>query len=292
MTGCKAMAVVKTFLLFIGLFLGTGIGLLLVLTITGRISRAYAVLSPAESVTINGQSVYIQTLAEQYLPEMYLTKSNYSPPLLWTFYEAVDEQTTIDLTYYFVWENEINPDPILNKAYWLFRAAYYGYPVRDIEFFEIKVNPINGLVQEILFETSPADDYYIVVSQHLRARYTLQADGGYLEVRSNKNDVEISQQAGIFPIFDGTHVQSLVQTWNHLSRLITPDDQNTTKLTPALKPLTDQDYRSYKFTRKSQGDHQTHENRLSMVVTTVASTLLLVIPAGIYLFTHRKVGRR
>jgi hypothetical protein len=238
-------------------------------------------------VVINNQSITIQTLAEQYLPEMHLRKTTPSPPLLWVFYEAVNTQNTIDLTYYHVWENEINPNPTLDKAYWLFRAAYYGYPVRDIEFFEIKVDPKTGKVTEFLFETSPTDDYFVTISEHIRARYILQTDGSYTEIRSTKNNVDLSRQMGILPIFNDHQVQCLAQTWNHLSRLLTPHDEDINKLNTTLKQLTDQEYRAYKFTRKSQGDHQTRENPLSIVLITIATICLVIIPAVIFRILHR-----
>jgi hypothetical protein len=281
------MGLLKILLTAFGIFLGIGIVLLFSVAVTGRVSRAYPVLSPDTSVLINNQSTTIQTLAEEYLPEIYLRETTPSPPLLWVFFEAVDAQKTIDLTYYYVWENEINPNPTIDKAYWLFRAAYYGYPVRDIEFFEIKVDPNTGNVVEFLFETSPEDDYFVTISEHLRARYLSQSDGSYLEIRSSKNNVELSRQNSILPMFSTHHVQSLVQTWNHLSRLITPDDQSLQKVESTLRQLNNQDYRSYKFTRKSQGDHQTQENRLSVIIAAVATTILVIIPAGLYRLIRR-----
>jgi hypothetical protein len=283
------MGFLRILLTAIGVFLGIGMVLLISVALTGRTSRAYPVLSPDASVVINNQPITLQSLVEQYLPEMHLQKTTPSPPLLWVFYEAVDTQKTIDLTYYYVWENEINPNPTLDKAYWLFRAAYYGYPVRDIEFFEVKVDPSSGKVTELLFETSPADDYFVTISEHIRARYISQTDGSYLEIRSNKNNVEISRQADVLPLFNNYHVQSLAQTWNHLTRLLTITDQGTDKLNETLKPLSNQEYRAYKFTRKSQGDHQTRENPLGIVIGVIAVTFLVIIPAGIYRLLHRAI---
>jgi hypothetical protein len=283
------MGLLRILLTSVGVFLGIGIVLLISVALTGRTSRAYSVLSSEASVVINNQPITIQTLAEQYLPDMYLRETNPSPPLQWVFFEAVDSKKTIDLTYYFVWENEINPNPTLDKAYWLFRAAYYGYPVRDIEFFEVKVDPNTGRVAEFLFETSPTDDYFVTISEHIRARYLSQSDGSFMEIRSTKNNVELSRRSGIQPMFKDLHIQSLVQTWNHLSRLLTPNDENTTKLNTTIKQLTNQEYRAYKFTRKSQGDHQTSENPLSIVLGVVATTCLVLIPAVIYRLLHRSV---
>jgi hypothetical protein len=273
----------------LGVFISIGILLLVSVAITGRVKRAYSVLPPEASTVIGNRPTTIQTLAEQYIPEMYIREMTPSPPLLWVFYEAVDSQKTIDLTYYYVWEDEINPVPLFNKAYWLFRAAYYGYPVRDIEFLEIKINPDTGKVIEILFETSPNDNYFITISEHIRARYLSQADDTYLEIRSNRNNIEISRQTGIKPLFNGLHVQSLVQTWNHLSRLLTNKDEDVNKINITIRQLSDQEYRAYKFTRKSQGDHQTNENPLSVALGVIATTCLVIIPAGVFYLLRRSV---
>ena len=281
------MGFLKILLTSLGVFLGIGMVLLAGVAITGRISRAYPVISPEASLVIGNQPMTVQTLAEQYLPEMYLRKTTSSPPLLWVYFEAVDTQKTIDLTYYFVWENEVNPNPMLDKAYWLFRAAYYGYPVRDIEFFEVKIDPDTANPVEFLFETSPSDDYFVTISEHIRARYLLQNDGSYLEIRSNKNNVELSRQTGALPLFNSQHIQGLVQTWNHLSRLLTPKDQDLEKLNATLKPLTSQEYKTYKFARKSQGDHQTSEDPLSITLGVVATTCLVIIPAGVFRLLRR-----
>jgi hypothetical protein len=282
------MGLLKILLTAFGIFIAIGILLLISVAVTGRVSRAYPVLSPEDPIVIASHPTTTQGLAEEYLPEFYLRNTNPSPPLLWVFYEAVEAPSTIDLTYYYVWENEINPNPTLDKAYWLFRAAYYGYPVRDIEFFEVKVDRTSGEVAEFLFETSPADDYFVTISEHLRARYILQPDGSYLESRATKSGVELSQQNGIQPVTREHHLQALVQTWNHLTRLLSPEDQDLKKIDLTLRQLTNQEYRSYKFTRKSQGDYQTHENRLSVALAAVATALLVGVPAGAIRLIRRK----
>jgi hypothetical protein len=281
------MGFLRILLTSLGVFLGIGIILLVAVALTGRVSRAYSVLSPEASVVVDNQPIMIHTLAEQYLPEMYLRETTPSPPLLWVFYEAVDTQRTIDLTYYYVWENEINPIPTLHKAYWLFRAAYYGYPVRDIEFFEVKIERNTGNAIEFLFETSPADDYFVTISEHIRARYLLQTDGSYLEIRYNRNNVELSRQTVAQPLFNNHHVLSIVQTWNHLSRFLSEKDEDISKLNITLKQLSNQEYRAYKFPRKSQGDHQTSENPLSFILGSVAIACLVIIPAGVFRLLHR-----
>ncbi len=281
------MVILRIVFTYIGIFLAIGIGLLLALALTGRVTRAYTVLPPESSVVVADQSISIQNLAEKYQPQMYIGENNPTPPLLWTFYEVVNAGKTIDLTYYNVWENEINPNPTLDRAYWLFRAAYYGYPVRDIEFIEVRIDQASGKISELLFETSPADNYFVTISEHIRARYLLQPDGSFTEIRAARNNKELSRQDGITPMFIGTHIQALAQTWNHLTRLMSPSDQSTLQLSSTLKPLSHQEYRAYKFTRKSQGDHQTIENKLTLLMTSVATAVLIYVPAGVYLLFRR-----
>lgn len=262
----------------IGIFFLIGVVLLVAAALTGQTRRAYQVISPDEFVVIQDQKISVQSLAESYQPLMHLRNSTPSPPLLWVYYEAVAAEKTIDLVYYYVWENEVNPEPGIDKAYWLFRAAYFGYPVRDIEFLQVKVDRQTGEVAELFFETSPGDNFFVTFSLHIRARYLRQPDGSYLEIRADRSDAELSRQAGVEVLFNDQRALVLAQTWNHLTRLLFSDDQDVSPVDAPLKYLTEPEYRAYKFCRKSQGDYQTQESPYSIPIAAAAVMCFTVIP--------------
>jgi hypothetical protein len=258
---------------------------------TGHDARAYTVLPPDAEVEIAGKSIGISELASQYQPTMNLRQTNPSPPLLWTWYEAIRTDSGIDLVYYQVWEDEINPDPFLHWLYHIFRAAYYGSPVRDIEYFQISISAADGDVQKIMFETSPKDDYFVTFSKHLVACYQRRPDGLFdASLRDRSSGLEVSKLSGVAPIFENHRIQVLAQTWNHLTRLVTPADTNLTQLPTQLKFLTDEEYAAYKFVRKSQGDHRTGENPWTARIALLA--FLTLLPGLIYFLfrpKHREV---
>jgi hypothetical protein len=249
---------------------------------TGRDARAYPVLQPDTEVEIAGKIMRISDVALAYQPDMNIRRTNPSPPLLWTWYEAIKTNSGVDLVYYQDWEDEINPDPIFHWLYRVFRSAYYGSPVRDIEYFQISISSSNGEVQNILFETSPGDDYFVTYSKHLVARYQKIVGGTYDVIINDKSGNEISKTSGIEPIFQGSHIKVLAQTWNHLTRLLTISDTDLIQLPTDVKFLTDDEYSSYKFVRKSQGDHRTLENPWTQRVGILG--YLIIIPGMIYLY--------
>jgi hypothetical protein len=249
--------------------------------LSGHDARAYTVMLPEAEVEIAGKSIFISELASLYQPVMNLRQTNPSPSLLWTWYEAVRTDSGIDLVYYQVWEDEINPDPFLHWLYHIFRAAYYGSPVRDIEYFQISVSAADGDVQKMMFETSPKDDYFVTFSKHLVACYQQRPDGLFdASLRERSSGLEVSNPSGVAPLFEDHHIQILAQTWNHLTRLVTPADTNLMQLPSQMKFLTGEDYAAYKFVRKSQGDYRTRENPWTRRIALLA--FLTFLPGRIY----------
>jgi hypothetical protein len=263
------MVVVFWFLLLV-LLLGAAF-------ISGRISRTYPVLASGSPVQIHGISRPVSEWAGVFVPKMLLRKENPSPPLLWIFYEVVDNQKEdVTFVYYFVWEDEIHPNPVYHWTYRLFRAAYYGSPVRDIEFLQIKVNRASGDVVEALFETSPGTDYFVTLSKHIVARVAQVEKGQYNLRLSERNGKIIEEKPDVMVCFQETHLLVEAATWNHLTRLAHCDDlEQLADFNVPLKELTDQDYRDFKFARKSQGDFKTQENSASLLLGGSAFVLLM-----------------
>jgi hypothetical protein len=249
---------------------------------SGHDARAYSVMLPEAEVEIAGKSISISELASLYQPIMNLRQTNPSPPLLWTWYEAVKTDAGIDLVYYQVWEDEVNPDPFLHWLYHIFRAAYYGSPVRDIEYFQISVSAVDGDIQKMMFETSPKDDYFVIFSKHLVARYQRRPDGFFdASLRDRSSGREVNKLTGVASIFENQHIQVLAQTWNHLTRLATPADTNLSQLPTQLRFLTGEEYAAYKFVRKSQGDHRTRENPWTSRIARLS--VITLLPGRIYI---------
>jgi hypothetical protein len=265
--------------------------------ITGHEKRAYSVLSPDDTVTINQKSLTISELAGDYVPVVRMKSSDYSLPLLGLKYNVVKNADNLDIIYYFVWQDEIHPNPFINKMYKIFRAAYYGYPVRDIEYFQITINPISGNIEKLRFETSPGTDYYVNYSEHLIALYTLEKDNLYSKKLLNKATEKVVSSEEQVPVsFDGRHIQVGVATWNHLSCLISPTDSSfDKKLDADLGFLTDKEYQNGKYARKSQGDHVTNENIIGKLFGGLFSLLFFILSGTfIYklLFDKKKKGEK
>lgn len=247
--------------------------------VTGYDQRTYAVLLPDETVQIAGIRRSVKQLAAKYQPAMFLRSTTPSPPLLWVWFEAVPTQENLDFVYYFAWQNEIHPNLFIHALYSIYRAAYYGYPLYDIEYFQVSVSRATGEVVGLMFETNTKDNYFAPVNQHFIARYQRDANGLFKEELLSMDENPIQVSAGVPILFDGNHVLAGVQTWNHLSRLLGSQDQEfDVKLQAALKPLNNQDYARYKFVRKSQGDHRTDENRWKFPSALIVNLALIGYP--------------
>jgi hypothetical protein len=270
---------------FVAIFVLLGVGILFACAITGYDKRSYHVLQPDQAVKVGDLTQTVEELATDYRPKAFLRRTTPSPPLLWIWYEAVPTPNGIDLIYYLVWENEIHPDPILHKLYILFRAAYYGYPLYDIEYFQIGVSRTDGTVSRLRFETSPGDNYFSTLSEHVVVLLQRRDDGTYDEIRTTQRGRELSRSSGITAQFDGRRVLIAVQTWNHLTRLLTPEDKER-DFSPLpevpLKYLSEAEYARFKFVRKSQGDHRTEESKWTLPVAILASLFFLALPAKLF----------
>jgi hypothetical protein len=278
---------IKYFLYFLGFL----VILLFSAFITGRTKRAYPVLDNNLMIVVNGQSGTVNEFAEKYRPVMYKQEMVITPPILWVWYNAVDMGDRIDYIYYNVWENEINPNPLVHRYYSFFRAFYYGYPLYDIEYIQITVSKSDGVVDEIRFETGPSDNYYSIFNEHIVVKANRKSSDDYqfqLIDRDTRNEIELYVDN---PKFTETHIKLGVQTWNHLSTLIVPSNESVyTVEVPCnqLKYLSNEEYANAKFVRKSQGDHITTENKLSIVVSVIAIFVFVTIPAK--LLSLRKKG--
>lgn len=260
------------------------ISLLIAAFISGKNDRSYLVLDPAEKIVITGEESTVKDVVEKYKPIIRIRSTTPSLPLLVIKYNVVQIGEKLDIVYYFVWQDEIHPNPFINKLYWLFRAAYYGVPVRDIEYFQLSIDTRTGEVTGILFETSPGDDYFVRYSKHLIARYELLSGSRYIETISDRSDgTLISRQVVELQIIGGRADVGVI-TWNHLVRLIDDSmDDFDLRLDANLEFLTDKEYRDGKYVRKSQGDHKTKEDPVSYLLGASFSVLFFII-SGLFFY--------
>ena len=267
--------------------------LLIAVHITGRDKRSYSVLNPNDMLKIDGQTNTVQGFSSIYSPFVFKQADVNTPPLLWIWYNAVDAGDHIDFIYYFVWENEINPNPVIHSSYSIFRAFYYGYPLLDIEYFQIEVSKSDGKVVGMMFETGPSDDFYSIVNEHIVVKASMAPSSSYNVRYINRSTGAEIKSAEMAPQFIGSHLNVGVQTWNHLSILINSRNTliYTENITPNdLKFLSGTDYSSYKFVRKSQGSHVTNENKMGIFVSAIAIFIIVIIPAKI--ISNIKTSRR
>lgn len=273
------MPVLKTFAkVFCGL-VALIASVLLAAYVTGRTPRAYKTLLPADTLSVAGKIITAEQLAGQYEPEMYIRPSTSTPPLKWVWYEVTPTDSTLNLTYHFAWENEINPNKALHYIYSVFRAAYYGYPLYDVEYFELDVNRLNGEVQRIQFETGKDSNYYPVTVKHIVECINKNSDGNYY-TGTKQLDVE----------FDNKRVKAGVLTWNHLSCLLNTNNisQYSVLNNAPMRFLTDADYMQYKFARKSQGNERTPENKSWLYFSSLMFFIITATP--FYYFKKRKAA--
>ncbi len=257
--------------------------ILLTAALTGHERRAYRSLRPNDIIEVNHKLWNVADLAAEYRPLMHLRESTPSPDLLWVWYEAVARNDMVDLIYYFNWESEINPVKSVNSLYAVFRAAYFGYPLYDIEYFQVGVDSATGRISRVRFETSASDEYYQTVPTHLTVILNSEHTGRFEEIRTDKKGTVSHRRQAVTPLAEQNKLSVGVQTWNHLSVLL--DEQHAAmgfKRLPdnaaPLRYLTDLDYKRYKFARKSQGDHRTRQSPLGALAGLLAIAIFVTVP--------------
>ena len=273
----------KIFLIILALWILLALVGLLAAHLSGRLQRAYAVAPASQIVAIAGTKKSAALWAEDFRPVMLLQGANASPPLLRTMVEVVEQQDAVYFVYYQVWEDEIHPNPIYHKTYRLYRAAYYGSPVRDIEYFEIKVNRQTGEIDQMMFETSPGIDYNVTFSEHLTAYVTRTGAGAYSMKLTRKNGDFVSEQSSVPVYFQGRQPTVCAVTWNHLTALVDRSDASfDEQMTAPLLYLPAEEYAAGKYTRKSHGTFKTEETGIG-AAAGLLGVAALVLPLAVLL---------
>ena len=251
--------------------------------LTGHQTRDYQVSPPDQEIDFLGKQVKLSELADIYQPDLYHNSSYETPPLLWIWYEPILQDNYLDIIYSYAWENEINPIKVLHIYYSQFRAVFYGYPVYDIEYIQVRISRENGNVVYARFETSSSNDYDKPFQEHLVNKVTINSYQDFVEKKYNQDGDLLSEESTTGKVVINNRIQIASQTWNHMQR-IKIDETYDQKIDAALRFLDEEEYRKYRFVRKSQSDYQTEENFISNSISAVTKFIFLTLPAAILLF--------
>ncbi|MDR0860729.1 MAG: hypothetical protein LBO09_07320 [Candidatus Peribacteria bacterium] len=280
--------------------------------LTGRIKRAYEILPFNHDIYIK-ESIRLYDFAKQYQPLLYDDPQQNNPKLLRTWYEVVENKETYDIIYSPCRENEKSSNWLHNTSYAIFRSVYYGYPLYDIESILVKVDKKSGDVIKYVFET-PFNHYsnpllkeganffvehYINTlgkirryvhsfkkAKHHSARHCTTSlekvhNDMFRQTICKKGKNTIVQNAPITLHYEDTHIKLATLTRNHLLGPLTSQNKNiyTQNTTSKLKNLTDEDYKTYKFARKSQTEHKTKAPAYQLILV---ACLFFIIGIAIF----------
>lgn len=259
------------------------------LAATGFKSRDYTTLPEDAALRLGNETLTPEQLAARYQPHIYMDPATTSPPPVVMWYEIIDVSDHWVLVYFVEWEDEIHPNIYIHYLYSLFRAAYYGWPVKDIEFVQINVDKETGQIKRVRFETSMEDDFDIALAEHFLVYIDCHSDDCFMRITDSKGSETVVEKSISLNLAQGRHLQLGVATWNHLMVLLEANDTQYTKLIDfELRYLDDYTYRRDKYTRKSQGDYVTQESALSPIIGVVAAfvaiTMLVVVARHIIRF--------
>ena len=251
--------------------------------LTGHQIRDYQVSPPDQEIDFLGKQVKLSELADIYQPDLYHNSSFETPPLLWIWYEPILQDDYLDIIYSYAWENEINPIKVLHIYYSQFRAVFYGYPVYDIEYIQVRISRENGNVVYARFETSSSNDYDKPFQEHLVNKVTINSYQDFVEKKYNQDGDLLSEESTTGKVVINNRIQIASQTWNHMQR-IKIDETYDQRIDASLQFLGEEEYKKYRFVRKSQSDYQTEENFISNSISAVTKFIFLTLPAAILLF--------
>ena len=265
-------------------------GSILITFITGHDPRGYVTVPGNKKVEFMGAASPVSEIAARFQPVVLLRETTPSPPLNWVWYEAVESESSLDLIYYMVWENEIHPNSTIHVLYSIFRAIYYGYPLYDIEYVMVRVDKASGQILKIRFETSPVNDFFVTISEHFTLEMVRAEEGRY-ELTWTNPEGQIVQRESSYTLNLDDHRPVLgAQTWNHLSTLVQPSEyqEYSIRIDAELKELSEEDFRKFKFVRKSQSEHVTEENQITAVFAWLTYALFVLLPGALLVFAGRR----
>ncbi|NTW31971.1 MAG: hypothetical protein HGB12_04995 [Bacteroidetes bacterium] len=248
------MKIYKAFILIIFFIL---IALIYSACYTGNKSRNYKVINSNEQIILADKSYSASEIAKIYQPVIRANPKYEIQKLLWTWYEVIDKSSYYEIVYYNCWENEINPDHTFDFLYKIYRALYFGYPIFDIEYFQVNINKKTAKAESYLFETSINNDYNQKIIKHYISKIKRISDTLFTNETYEKNGNKlISNNLLLKTTLNRVHLG--IKTWNHLLCPISEENEGTYNVIfdSELKELSAGDYEKYKFCRKSRNTNK------------------------------------
>lgn len=184
---------------------------------TGRAPRDYPVLAPGTTVGTSGLTA--AQVAAAHLPSVVEAPGEGDPPLERIWWDVEPVGSGFRLRYYLVWPTEHHPNPALDAAYALWRAAYYG--LADIEVVTVDLDA-SGAVRAVSMDAAePGAGYRTATPVHVPRTWDLPAATGRIGV--------------------------CVRTWNHLLEVC---DAPRAAADPPSAPLDDGTFADQKLLRR------------------------------------------
>ncbi|MBK7764475.1 MAG: hypothetical protein IPI46_14235 [Bacteroidetes bacterium] len=155
--------------------------------LSGRSNRSYQVMDSSNKIMLPSGTLTLHEFASKFKPILYSSPKFHPQTILWTWYEVVEKNDYYDIVYYHCWENEINPNQSFNIVYKIFRTVYFGYPLYDIEYLQVRISKSTGEVLKSKYETSVDVNYQQRIVKHSRAELVRATEESFVETIFGKD---------------------------------------------------------------------------------------------------------
>ena len=121
------------------------------LMLTGSSQREYYYLDKVANATINEITYNSASLAEKYLPNIFISSDIIQSDINKVYYEIIDLQYQIVINYYYDWKQENHPNFALSIVSKIWKFIYYKFELSYLEFVQLNIDKVSGKI--ILLKT-------------------------------------------------------------------------------------------------------------------------------------------
>lgn len=225
-------------------------------------SKKFIGLKHDDYIILSNKKVKVKEIVEHYKPCLYIDK-RYSSSLLKNSclemiaaYALLDiENNKIVIYYHLFWNDEYNPNSLIDKIYRFIRRLYYGGKC-DVEYIQFTVCKKTGKIEKVVFETPPNFSilkYYVnsPIILHYQTELLFKNNIIHLSEQSFFNKNRKYKKIAFFRL----PLAFQIVTWNHLiSYVPNPDnDRNLIAIDAPFVYLNDNLIRNYKLAQRSNG---------------------------------------